>query len=167
MKETRWLDADEQHVWRAYLESGRLVNRALDRQLRRDSGMSLTDFEILVQLLEAPQHRIRMSTLADRMSTTRSGATRAIARMESAGWVRRTECLEDGRGTVAEMTEEGRRAQAAAAAGHVAAVRAAVFDHLDPTELSVLGRVFDGVRHRLGPVDQTVEPTVREVSGTP
>lgn len=153
MSEIRWLDTVEQRVWRAYLDSGRLVNRALDRQMRRDSGMSLTDFEILVTLMESPDRRIRMGTLAEAMSTTRSGATRAIARMEGLGWVRRTECREDGRGTVAELTEAGELAQVAAAPGHVAAVRAAIFDDLAPEELAVLDRVFTGIRTRLGAQD--------------
>lgn len=166
MSEVRWLDSVEQRVWRAYLESGKLVNRALDRQIRRDSGMSLTDFEILVTLMESPNRRVRMGTLAEAMSTTRSGATRAIARMEALGWVRRTECSEDGRGTVAELTEAGRLAQVAAAPGHVAAVRAAIFDALEPEELAVLDRVFTGVRNRLATQEGASERSDLEVAAT-
>ncbi len=65
---------------------------ALDRQLTRDSKISLTDFELLVALSEAPGRRMRMSVLADVVVTTRSGATRAISRLVDAGWVRRVEC---------------------------------------------------------------------------
>ena len=80
---------------------------ALDRQLVRDSGLSLTDYELLVALSEAPGGRMRMSALADAVVTTRSGATRAIARLVDAGLVRRVECPEDKRGTLAELTDEG------------------------------------------------------------
>ena len=87
MDTPRWLDDNEQRAWRAYLDATRLLMAALDRQLVRDSGLSLTDYELLVALSEAPGGRMRMSALADAVVTTRSGATRAIARLVDA-WER-------------------------------------------------------------------------------
>ncbi len=54
MDSPRWLDDAEQHAWRAYLDATRLLMAALDRQLTRDSKISLTDFELLVALSERP-----------------------------------------------------------------------------------------------------------------
>lgn len=149
MDQVRWLDDGEQRMWRAYLEATRQLDRALDRQLVRDSGISLTDFEILVYLSEASEGSLRMWELADRLSATRGGATRAVSRLEAKGWVRRTECAEDRRGMVARLTDAGCEAVHAASRGHVEAVRQIMFDGLEPGDVAVLERVFEGMRERM------------------
>lgn len=149
MEQTRWLDADEQRMWRAYLDASRQLTRVLDRQLMRDSQIGLTDFEILVNLSEAPDRSLRMWELADRLSTTRGGATRAVARMEAQGWVARVECAEDRRGMIASLTEAGFAALAAVSRGHVEQVREAVFDVLEPGDVAVVTRVFEAMRERM------------------
>src|SRR5262245_41698580 len=100
-----------------------MLLQALDRQLETDSRISLTDYELLVRLSEAPQARLRMRDLADAMLTTRSGVTRAVARAEKVGWVRRVICENDRRGMNAELTEAGWAKLRASAPGHVEAVR--------------------------------------------
>jgi DNA-binding MarR family transcriptional regulator len=135
----RWLDAAEQRSWRAYLDATRLLIRVLDRQLEADAGISFTDYELLVQLSEAPGRRLRMHDLADAVMSTRSGMTRAVTRLERAGWVRRTECEEDRRGMYAELTPSGLDKLAATAPGHVAAVRAHFLGELTSAELEQLG----------------------------
>ncbi|WP_068154581.1 MarR family winged helix-turn-helix transcriptional regulator [Rhodococcus phenolicus] len=151
MDSPRWLDDAEQHAWRAYLDATRLLMAALDRQLTRDSKISLTDFELLVALSEAPGRRMRMSALADVVVTTRSGATRAITRLVDAGWVRRVECPEDKRGTLAELTDEGATKLAEASPGHVEAVRSSMFDLLSEEDVARFGESFAAMRtHLLG-----------------
>src|SRR5574340_258091 len=137
MDTVRWLSDEEQRAWRAYLDSTRLLFQALDRQLIRDADISFTDYELLVVLSEAPQRQLRMRDLADAMTTTRSGVTRAINRLVEAGWVRRVECEEDKRGTLAELTDEGAAKLACASPGHVAAVRANMFDLLSPRDVAL------------------------------
>ncbi|AXY54654.1 MarR family transcriptional regulator [Rhodococcus ruber] len=149
MTKTRWLSDDEQRTWRAYLDSTRLLMNALDRQLTRDSGMSLTDYELLVALSEAPGRRLRMRALADAVVTTRSGVTRAISRLVDAGWVRRVECDEDKRGTLAELTDAGATKLAQASPGHVEAVRSYVFDLLGPQDVTRFGDTYTAMRTHL------------------
>ncbi|MCC5578777.1 MULTISPECIES: MarR family winged helix-turn-helix transcriptional regulator [Microtetraspora] len=149
MDEVRWLDSEEQRAWRAYLDSTRLLIQALDRQLEADSGVSMLDYEVLVVLSEAPDRRMRMRDLADAVLSTRSGATRAVTRLERLGWVRRTDCADDRRGTEAELTEEGLAKLAATAPGHVAAVRAHMFDLLTPREVEHLRTVGTKIRDHL------------------
>lgn len=146
MDSPRWLDADEQQAWRAYLDATRLLLRDLDNQLTRDSGISFTDFELLVVLSEAPDRRRRMSELADAVTTTRSGVTRAISRLVECGWVKRVRCDDDKRGMSAELTEAGMKTLAAASPGHAAAVRENMFDLVDPTDLGALTRTFTAMR---------------------
>lgn len=107
MEGVEWLSAAEYEMWRGYLDSTRLLLRALDRQLEVDAGISFADFEVLALLSEAPERRLRMSEIADAAMTTRSGVTRAVNRLADAGWLRRVECDEDKRGWYAELTEAG------------------------------------------------------------
>ena len=98
MSDIRWLDDDEQHVWRSYLDVSRLLNERLQHQLVKDSGLSLPEYEIFVQLSEAPDRMLRMSELAERAVNSRSRLTHTVSRLESRGLVRREPCPDDGRG---------------------------------------------------------------------
>ncbi|MGU3431912.1 MarR family winged helix-turn-helix transcriptional regulator [Actinomycetes bacterium M1A6_2h] len=146
MTDTRWLDHDEQEAWRAYLDATRLLLHTLDRQLARDAGISFTDFELLVVLSESPGCRLRMSELADAVTTTRSGVTRAITRLVDAGWVVRVECEDDKRGTLAELTGAGRDKLSSASPGHVAAVRQNMFDLMEPSDVAALRHTYSAMR---------------------
>src|SRR5258708_21489009 len=101
MSGTRWLTADEQRAWRAYLEATTLLFDTLDRQLQADSGMPHGYYEILVRLSEAEGRSMRMSELADRTRSSRSRLSHAVSRLEERGWIRRAECASDPRGPVA------------------------------------------------------------------
>jgi DNA-binding MarR family transcriptional regulator len=148
-RDVRWLDDDEQAAWRAYLDSTRLLLQALDRQLETDADLSLTDYELLVRLSEAPDGRLRMRDLADATLSTRSGVTRAVTRAEKAGWVRRVECEDDRRGMNAELTRAGRAKLAASAPGHVGAVRENLLDLLSREQLAQLTEIGGRVRQWL------------------
>jgi DNA-binding MarR family transcriptional regulator len=151
VSEPVWLTPEEQAAWRAYLGTTRLLVQTLDRQLEVDSGLSFTEYETLVRLSEAPGHRMRMRDLAGVSVATRSGVTRTVTRLEQAGWVRRVECRDDRRGMHAELTDAGAAVLAAAAPGHVASVRAHIFDHLTGAEVTQLREVFDRIRRHLDP----------------
>ncbi|MGA9871526.1 MAG: MarR family transcriptional regulator [Rhodococcus sp. (in: high G+C Gram-positive bacteria)] len=149
--EPRWLEPDEQQAWRAYLDATRLLLRTLDDQLTRDAGISFTDFELLVVLSEAPERRLRMSELADAVTTTRSGVTRAISRLVAAGWVVRVKYDEDKRGMSAELTDAGATKLASASPGHVNAVRENMFDQLSRHDVKVIGEGYRRMRDYMAP----------------
>ncbi len=90
-----------------------------------------------------------MRELADAVTTTRSGVTRAISRLVDTGWVRRVECEDDKRGTLAELTDAGAEKLAAASPGHVAEVRRNMFDLLSPRDVGILGHDFSEMRTHL------------------
>ncbi len=115
----------------------------LNRQLQRDSDLTLPEYRILVLLSESPDLSLRMSDLADGVLSSRSRLTHQIRRMEAQGMVRRTSAEEDGRGVRAHLTEEGLRRLQAAAPGHVTAVRRDFIDLLTPEQLTVIGEVFE------------------------
>lgn len=149
MEEARWLTEEEQTVWRAYLDVMRLMADRMQRQLTEESAMTSGEYEVLVQLSEAPERQMRMSDLADRIVNSRSRLTHTIGRMETRGLVKRRPCEEDGRGVQCILTDEGYEALVKAAPGHVEAVRSGLFDPLDPEDVRALGRLMDKVRSSL------------------
>ena len=148
---TRWLDAGEQRTWRAYLNAHRLLLDAVDAQLRRDSGLPLAYYEVLVRLSEETDRSLRMTVLADALRVSASRLSHAITRLEERGWVRRDDCPTDRRGQVAVLTGEGFEALAAAAPGHVEAVRCALFDALDADQVRCIGEISEILAARLDP----------------
>jgi len=149
MSETRWLDADEQRAWRAFLSATRLLGETLDRELQRDAGMPHAYYEILVRLSEAPDRTLRMSQLAEAATSSRSRLSHAVARLEELGWVRRQTCPTDRRGQFAVLTDDGFAALAAAAHGHVAGVRRHLLDPLTPEQVGQLGAISEAVLRHL------------------
>jgi DNA-binding MarR family transcriptional regulator len=134
----RWLDAEEQKAWRAWLYSSTLLTDRLDRELTRATGIPHAYYEILVQLSEAPDRMMRMSELADRCLSSRSRLSHAVSRLEDKGWVRRQVCESDGRGQLAVLTDEGFAALEAAAPVHVEGVRTHLFDQLSPEQVAAM-----------------------------
>jgi DNA-binding MarR family transcriptional regulator len=147
-EQTRWLDAEEQKAWRAWLYSSMLLHDRLDRELTHETGLSHAYYEILVQLSEAPGRALRMSELADRSLSSRSRLSHAVARLEERGWVRRQVCESDGRGQLAVLTDDGFAALEAAAPIHVEGVRAHLFDQLNPEQVAALRDIGETlIRH--------------------
>lgn len=126
----RWLTADERRAWLALSGMTIRLQAALDRQLRRDSGLRLFEYLALAALSEAPERTRRMSDLADLTQGSLSRLSQAVTRMERAGWVRRHPDPGDGRVTLVSLTDRGWDTLAAAAPGHVAEVRRLAIDPL-------------------------------------
>ena len=145
----RWLTPAEQDVWRSFLDVSRLLFDQLGRQLGEDSRMSLPEYEILVQLSEAPRRRLRMSEVADRVVSSRSRITHTVGRMEERGLVVREACLEDGRGVECVLTDAGFEMLEKAAPGHVDNVRTIMFDPLTTDDVTALGAALTKVREEL------------------
>ena len=136
--EPRWLDAEEQQAWRAWLYSAQLLLDRLDRELTHATGISHPYYEILVALSETECRMMRMSELADRCLSSRSRLSHAVSRLEERGWVRRQVCPEDGRGQLAVLTDDGFEALEAAAPVHVESVRTHLFDQLSAEQVAAL-----------------------------
>lgn len=142
---TPWLTDEEQVAWRNYLRGSRLLEVALDRDLRRH-GIGLAEYELISMLSEAPDGRTRMSALADLVVQSRSRVTHTATRLQSRGWVRREACLDDRRGVELVLTAEGKEAVQQMAPQHLDSVRAHLVDVLEPAEFAALGRAMGQVR---------------------
>ena len=146
---TNWLDADQQRSWRALLMGMTLLVDRLDDDLRRNFGLSMTEYEILVRLSEADGRRLRMAQLADALAHSRSRVTHTVARLEKAGLVERSATPEDGRGIVCAMTEQGWDLLVRMAPTHVNGVRDHLVDLVSGDDFAALGRVMDAVADHL------------------
>jgi DNA-binding MarR family transcriptional regulator len=147
----RWLDAEEQKAWRAWLYSSLLLQDRLDRELQHTAGISHAYYEILVQLSETPGRMLRMSELADRCLSSRSRLSHAVSRLEERGWVRRQVCEEDARGQLAVLTDDGFAALEAAAPLHVESVRQHLFDQLSAQQVAALRDIGETLLRHLSP----------------
>lgn len=122
---------------------------ALARQLQRDAGLGLQDYDVLVQLTDTPSARLRLSELADLLQWDRSRMSHHITRMAARGLVTREQCPDDRRGAFVVLTSQGRATIEAAAPHHVEGVRELLFDHLDEDDLAALDRITGGILQRL------------------
>jgi DNA-binding MarR family transcriptional regulator len=147
-----WLNPDELKAWRQYIITSRRLIEALDADLDTHD-LSLPDYEILAQLSDAPDRRMRMSELADIALLSRSRLSHRIKVMEKEGWVKREACPDDKRGFFAVMTPKGWKAIVAAAPDHVESVRARFVDHLSKAEQQTLSEIFERIEKSLREVD--------------
>jgi len=149
MTETRWLDADEQRAWRRYLRMQAELTARLARQLLTESDLSLADFEVLVNLTDVPEGRMRVTELAKLLQWEKSRLSHHFSRMEKRGLVVRENCPSDARGAFVVLTPEGRTTIEAAAPGHVETVRRLMFDGLTAAQVEALGTIADVVLDRI------------------
>jgi DNA-binding MarR family transcriptional regulator len=133
-----WLSDDEQLAWRGFLRMHTLVQGRLRRHLQQDTDLSLADYEVLVNLSEAPEGALRSYQLAEEMQWEASRLSHHLRRMEQRGLVRRESCGNDGRGIVVVLSEDGRAAIEQAAPKHVAEVRKVFIDAFDERQLAAL-----------------------------
>lgn len=133
-----WLTDAEQLLWRRWLTVGSRIQAALARQMQKDNGISIADYQVLVNLSEAPDHRMRIAALADKLQWDRSRLSHQISRMRNRDLVTRETCDEDGRGAFIVLTDEGLATTVAAAPGHVDTVRELFIDRLTPAQAEEL-----------------------------
>ncbi len=147
---SRWLDSTEERAWRSYRRMFTLLEAQLTRELTDATGLSMADYTVLSNLVEAEGRRSRVTALADHMRWSQSRLSHQLRRMEERGLVRREEVAGDGRGAQVTLTRQGVRAIAAAAPIHFAGVRRHLVDLLEREQLEALRDVAEAVVAHLG-----------------
>jgi DNA-binding MarR family transcriptional regulator len=145
---TRMLTDRELRAWRSFLRAHARVTRALEAELVTEHNLSLAEYDVLVNLIEAPDRRLRMTDLAARVLISRSGLTRLVDRMERSGLVERVSCPSDARGTFAALTEVGYQRLRSTAGTHLRGVREHVTGQFKVEELD---RLFELMSRLAGP----------------
>ncbi|GAA2108413.1 MarR family winged helix-turn-helix transcriptional regulator [Actinomadura alba] len=149
MTDPRWLDERQQCAWRSYLAMHTQLTARLHRRLQEDSGLSLADFDVLVQLTDHPDGRVRILQLARALQWEKSRLSHHLTRMQRRGLITRQECPEDARGAFVVLTPAGRQAIEQAAPQHVETVRDLLFDQLTAEQVDTLHTIAERVLTRL------------------
>lgn len=131
-------DADGGQAWLGFLRSHAAVLRLLDTELRREAGLPLVDFDVLIQLALAEGGELRMTDLARRTLVSRSGMTRRVAELEREGLVSRCSATGDGRSVRASLTPRGEEVLRRAVPIHMRGVERHFLDKLTPEQVSEL-----------------------------
>lgn len=129
----------EAAAWGGFLSAHGRLSKRLEENLRRTSGLSHAEYEVLLRLFREDEGRLRIQALAAKSILTHSGTSRLIDRLEGAGLVKRADAEEDGRGAYAVLTEKGREHFIQAVHHHTALVRELFLSHFSPEELEMLG----------------------------
>ena len=155
----RWLTTEQELTWRSVANLVHKLPWALECQLERASGLSFIEYHALARLSEEPDHRLRMSELAVLTNASLSRLSHLVKRLESWGFVRREPDANDGRYTIAILTENGYAKLVASAPAHVHCVRELVIDEFSSAELKQLQSLCDRIVARIDASDWKQELT--------
>jgi DNA-binding MarR family transcriptional regulator len=141
LEEPRWLSAEEQQTWFALTGVLTWLPEALDAQLQRDAGISHFEYQVMAMLSLSPQRTRRMSEVAALANGALPRLSRTVDRLDKRGWVIRRPDPDDGRATLAVLTEAGWEKVVATAPGHVAEVRRLIIDPLTRAQVRQLHEI--------------------------
>jgi DNA-binding MarR family transcriptional regulator len=119
--------------------------RRLDTDLVRAAGITANEYTTLMCLSEAPDHELRMTSLANAAALSTSRMSRLVDDLQTRGLVEKRASPEDGRGNIAKLTAAGLAKIETAWPAHLASVRARVFDHLDAAAVGQAAQVLTDV----------------------
>jgi DNA-binding MarR family transcriptional regulator len=137
-------------AWRLFLTLHRRLVDAIDRDLQQAGRLPLSSYDVLIELQEAPDHRLRMAELADRVVLSRSGLTRLVDRLEAEGFLLRDTVGGDRRGTYAVITERGIAAMRAAWPIYARGIQRYFAEALSPEEVETLAALLQKISERFG-----------------
>lgn len=142
--ETKLSDA-EMRAWQAFLHAHHQVTRRLDAELRSEHELPLNAYDVLLRLARAPEQRLRMTDLAERVMMSPSGLTRVVDRLAAQGLVRRERFVGDARVMHATLTEDGRRLLRRAARTHLRGIRQHFTGQLTRDQLQQVASALEGL----------------------
>ncbi|MGW7424666.1 MarR family winged helix-turn-helix transcriptional regulator [Streptomyces sp. NPDC054813] len=143
------LTAQEERFWRALMRVIVALPRSLDDDLLRSTGLTLTEYVVLMSLSEAENQELRMTDLASATALSASRITRVVEALQNRGQVVKRRYEGDARGNVATLTPEGLKRLQDAYPVHLASARKRVVDLLDGRSVPAMVRQFEAVVEKL------------------
>jgi DNA-binding MarR family transcriptional regulator len=141
----------EERAWRAFLDAQAALLGQLETELIKNEGLTLAEFDVLVQLRMAPGSRLRMTELSERVRLSRSGLTRLVDRLARAGLVKRGRCAGDRRGTFAILTPAGTTRLRHARPVHLQGVREHFGKRLSTAQLAAVADALEPLGRKTPP----------------
>lgn len=129
----------------ALLRAHASATRQLNAQLTADHGLTISDYEVLLRLVRAPDRRMRRVDLAEQVLLTASGITRLLDGLERSGLVERGACESDRRVVYAVLTDAGLQKVREASTSHFAQVDELFAEHFDEDELESVGDLLSRI----------------------
>jgi DNA-binding MarR family transcriptional regulator len=140
--------ADPRLAWHALIRVSSRVLRELDRRLELEHGISVNEFDVLINLDNIAEAGLRMTDLANAVMLSSGGLTRLVGRLEQRGLVRRDPDPDDGRGFVVSLTRAGRSGLTKARLTHDTVIRELLGAHLADREVKMLAATLERVVER-------------------
>lgn len=136
-------------AWRLFITSHAKLLNQIDTELQSEGQIPLNWYDVLIELYEAPQQRLRMSELADKVVLSRSGLTRLVDRLEKAGYLQREIDLDDRRGFFAVINDKGITAMRGAWPIYARGIQSYFAEHLSEEETAILRKLFHDILQKL------------------
>jgi DNA-binding MarR family transcriptional regulator len=150
--------ADELEVWRVFIETSIALKARIDRAIQADSGLSPSDYPVLLALAEAEGRWLRTTELAETIFWERSRLSHHITRMCARGLVRREHSDRDGRGSEVHLTPDGLVALREASGPHLRSIKALFVDALDPARQAAVADAMRTLAAHLEGLDGDAGP---------
>jgi DNA-binding MarR family transcriptional regulator len=158
------LDAHDPRLgsWRTFLHAHARITRRLDEELQVNHGLSLAEYDALLQIATAPERRLRMNLIAERVLLSRSGVTRLVDRLVADGAVERVACTTDARGAEAVLTPIGLDRLREASQTHLSGVRRYFLESIPAGDREAIERGLARVVEAVGPPGNDCQPPTIE-----
>jgi len=141
-RRNEYLSDAEFRAWHGSLLFTNLATRALDEALSDAHGISVKEFDVLITLFNAPDGRLRMSELAERVVLSASGVTHLVTRLERDGLVQRIVDDDDRRSFFTALTPAGHQRLRDSRPTHNEVIREHLTRRLTPRQLHTLGALW-------------------------
>lgn len=145
-------------AWAAVATLLERLPAALDAQLQRDSGLTHFEHGLLFALGTAPDRTLRLSTLAGYANCTLSRLSRAITRLEKKALVRREADPDDGRASLAVLTDDGHDKLLQSTPAHHALIAKLVFEPLSDAQVRQLATISRAINEAITPAATWTPP---------
>ncbi|PSK89402.1 DNA-binding MarR family transcriptional regulator [Murinocardiopsis flavida] len=156
--EPSWLSTREDRAWRGSLRMHSQLSARLNQDLLQDSGLSASEYEMLVVLSEHPDGRMPAQRLRSQLLWEKSRLSHLMRRMEQRGLIARESNPADARSAMVCLTPQGRNAITEAAPDHVLRVRQHFIDLMTPEELDIVTAISDRVLAHLAELPEIEDP---------
>jgi len=148
MSQPKWLTPAEMLAWRGFITTSTDLVNLIAKDLA-PYGLDGGDYQLLAMLSEAPDQKLKMCDLAERLRLSRSGLTRRIDGVLKAKYVSQVRDNQDGRVVFAHLTKKGFDLIKKVAPHHLESVRSRMIDLLSPAEIRAFGSGFEKIPRKV------------------